>query len=123
MVAGHRESGMPVAIFNLEPEAASVKFSLRNAFHHSTASVKNVQVVLGGGLGEREISKKIPIGCVGVIAANRSHLSDCIKEVVDHLEHYRRSAEEFSPQWFARHEAKRTLAHLIASEYPAQKSA
>ena len=110
-------------MFNVDPAAVSVSFSLKNAFHHSTAGVKNVEVVTAGQSGDQEISKNIPIGSLGVIAADRSHLSDCIKEVIEHLEHYQHSAERFSQQWSARHEAKRTLAHLIATENPARKSA
>ena len=121
-VVGHRARKKAIALFNIDRETVSVKFALKNAFHDSTASIKNVEIVTAGS-DLAEILGKIPIGAVGVVAADREHLSSCILEVVEHLEHYRQTAQAFSNQWYARHEPKRTVAQLMAAGYTAAKVA
>ncbi len=115
-VVGHRQSNKPNVLMNLAAGAATLKFSLKNAFHHSTASVKNVEILTTRGLGVSTESRRTPQGAVGVIAADHEHLASSLKEILDHLEHYRRTAEEFSHPWYTRHDPSRTVAHLISSE-------
>ncbi len=122
-VVGHRLSKKSNVLFTIEDHAATVRFCLKNAFHASTASIRNVEVVLADATGMADHAGGIPRGSVGLIAADQRQLAQCVNEVVRHLEHYRGTAEEFSHQWYAQHDPKRTVAHLIATEFPVTKAA
>ncbi len=115
-VVGHRQANKTNVLMNLAAGAATLRFSLKNAFHHSTASVKNVEILTTQAAGESTESRHAPQGAVGVIAADREHLASSLQEILDHLEHYRRTAEEFSRPWYTQHDPARTVAHLIGSE-------
>lgn len=113
----HRKSN---AIFRLHPETQTIRFSLKNAFHDSMASIKNAEIeCLSMGLRS---DNEIPIGQVGVIANDRDHLADCVNEVVQHFEHYQSSARLFSQRWFADHSPHRTIDQLVSVDDPFQHS-
>ena len=113
-VLGVRQSNRKVkAVFQMDAQATTVEFSLSNAFHHSSASIRNMSLrtfdlsdMDAGGNG-------VPVGSVGVIASDRDTLAGCVDEMVKHFEHYRESAVEFSKRWYARHNPRRTVSHLM----------
>ena len=55
----------------------------------------------------------LPLGKVGLIAANPGQVPELLREIVDHFEHYHRSADEFSNEWFARHDPQCTVGQLL----------
>jgi hypothetical protein len=108
---GHRRGKPACSFLRFGSDATSVKLRFRNAFHHSMASIKNVRVVT---LDKQ--AAEIAWGTVGIVAADEAHLPNCIDEMVQHYEHYRRSAGKFAHGWYSRHEPKRTIAHLVSVE-------
>ena len=120
-VLGHRRANQKISsLFPLEPDTATVEFSLRNAFHHSTANVKRLEVS-GIDLPSRE--DRPAVGAVGIIASDQNHLPDCIDEFVNHFEHYQQSAKQFSSKWYKKHDPKRTLDHLLTANRSVRRAA
>jgi hypothetical protein len=114
-VLGFRELNRKVnSVFRLEPETASVDFSLTNAFHESTASVKGMEVHALEISPSDETTRESPLGSVGVIASDREDLANCIDEIVNHFDHYRETASAFSDPWFSRHDPSRTVDDLVS---------
>lgn len=130
-VVGFRKSlGQVNALFRISPGAHSVEFSLTNAFHDSTANIRRVSVEMLStyekGSGEKG-SGSIPgppIGQVGVVASDLEDLPNCVDEIVQNFDHYRDSAMAFSSAWYARHEPRRTVNHLVmATKQPNLRAA
>ncbi|MDC0311527.1 hypothetical protein OAL19_01440, partial [bacterium] len=110
-VVGHRRNNKKSnTTFELSPDTVKVKFSLTNAFHESTASIRRVQVKTTQ-LDTAHLSQ--PVGAVGIIASDEADLANCVREMVMHFDHYRETAEQFSIQWRARHEPQATFNFLV----------
>jgi hypothetical protein len=56
-----------------------------------------------------------PVGAVGIIATDESNLAVAVREIVNHFDHYRDSAIQFSKYWRARHEPQATLDFLVGA--------
>ena len=119
VVGGRRTDRQPNTVFHMQPETRTVKFSLKNAFHESAASIKSVEIVMlnsGSSLnvGSDRNANELPIGQVGVIASDQADLANCVDEIVKHYDHYSESARSYSKQWYARHQPQRTVGHLVS---------
>ena len=104
--------------FPLKKQTQSVELTLRNAFHDSNASVKNVEIMTVALKND-----SVPRGAVGIIAADEDDLPNCIDELVQHYDHYRRTAEIFSKSWSRKHQPDRTIAHLISNDCGIRRAA
>lgn len=114
-VVGYRPStGKVNSLVQLDAATRIVNFSLKNAFHDSTASIKQVKLGTFDCTPGVE-SHKLPIGQVGVIAADKDDLPNCIDEIVEHYDHYRETALAFSNQWYSQHDPNRTVKHLVSA--------
>ncbi len=122
-VVGHRDRQTCNALFTIDGNATQMRFCLTNAFHHSAATIKNVEIVTAKAASLQQRGSVLPLGSVGVIAADRKQLSECVREIVENLDHYRRTANEFSSQWYAKHRPSRAVANLIAANDSAAKIA
>ncbi|MFT5300592.1 MAG: hypothetical protein ACI814_001371 [Mariniblastus sp.] len=122
-VLGVRKSTRKVkAIFRMSSSTRVLEFSLTNAFHASTASIKRVKLrtfpessEFATGAGAEG---EVPWGSVGVIAADREDLPNCVDEIVKHYEHYRSTAVEFSKRWYNQHDPQKTVQHLLSAGEP-----
>src|SRR5690606_15414555 len=96
----------PRAMWHVEPQATSVRVTLRDAFGQEPVGYKNIQLdwLLSGV--ER------PLGSVGLIAADEQHFGRLLREIGEHYHHYRESALLFSEAWRHEHDPARTAAHL-----------
>jgi hypothetical protein len=109
-VVGHRfSSGQCKAIFRVDKDSENVCFEFENAFHDSMAMIGNLSV----DLYRVPDASEIPLGRVGVIFADADSIGECVIEMVDHLDHYRHWAQEFSYPWWRMHDPKRTLEFII----------
>jgi hypothetical protein len=115
--AQHREqlTRKPIAVFPRHPKTNKVRFILKNAFHHSTASLRNLQLWIAQEPPGSSLNSP-PIGAVGVIAPDRDHLGESLLEVVNHIDHYRQTAEHFSHHWYANHHPQRTIMQLTSHD-------
>lgn len=109
---GNRTDGYASAVFRRPDnyEGNPIRLRFQNAFHDSMASIKDLQVTTIGG------DASIPLGVVGIAAANETNLAGCIEEMIQHYIHYRKSAKDFAEVWHAQHEPKLTIAHLLSVE-------
>ncbi|MGH9721182.1 MAG: hypothetical protein ACRD8O_13285 [Bryobacteraceae bacterium] len=75
-----------------------------------------------------EIDAATPIGAVGAQYHHPAEITDAVRELIAHHEHYRRTALAFSEQWRSYHNADTLFAELLAaagqtSERPAVQRA
>ena len=106
-----RNDNRVACLFRRSPDATEIKMRVQNAFHDSNASLRNLRLTtLSADAGAT------PVSTVGIVAADQQDLADCIDELVNHYEHYRASAEDFSRGWARQHQPRRTIAHLISTE-------
>ncbi len=115
-VVGHRKNELPVESF-FPASGPNVRLRLSNAFHDSTASVKNLSVHTLALVDEHH-----PFGSVGVIAADETDIPAAIDEIVEYYEHYRRTATQFAKRWCLRHEPHQTVSHLISANVPLDRA-
>lgn len=115
-VLGHRHGNLP-AMTLFQSSGKRVRLRLSNAFHDSTASVKNISIHTLALMDDRQ-----PFGSVGIIAADETDIPAAIDEIVDHYEHYRRTATQFAKRWCLRHEPRRTVSHLISANVPLDRA-
>lgn len=122
-VVGHRNDKQPAICF-FRTTGRKIRLELLNAFHESTASVKNLTIYpmsVAPAMAADSVSS-MPIGSVGVIAADEQQIATAIDEIVSNIEHYQTSAVEFSKRWCLRHEPKRTVSHLVSAKMPLSKA-
>ncbi|MEL7496607.1 MAG: hypothetical protein AAFN77_03295 [Planctomycetota bacterium] len=110
------------ALFCLSSETVKVKCCLRNAFDDTTASLKNVELDFLT-LPEDAKAEGIPTGSVGLIASDELDLIRCVEEMVTHYDHYQATVESFAGNWYARHDPKLTVRHLLAVEQQRRRAA
>lgn len=63
----------------------------------------------------------VPVSSVGCIYADDSDIVSCLKEIVEHYEHYRMSAQVFSDRWSEYHNPASLVRHLVACQMPAER--
>lgn len=108
-IIGHRTNGMsPVCYFDSDQK--SVRLRLSNAYHDSSASLR--QVAIHTINVDPECT---PSSSVGIIAAGEDDIPRAIDEIVAHYDHYRSTAKMFSRTWCRQHEPKQTFSSLVAS--------
>lgn len=130
-VVGHRKLGQSTALFNLHPGSKRLQFSLKNALHHSTATIRNASLTMLASPSKDSLDsvskgssvQGFPVGAVGAIAADSSQVAACVIEIVDHLRHYRQSAKSFSHDWSAVHQPAETIARLTQADAVQRKVA
>lgn len=116
-VVGHRTNGMSPGVF-FKTKDRMVKLKLTNAFHDSTASIRQVNIHT---LNVDPL--QTPLGSVGFVAASEADIANAVDEMVAHFEHYRSSAQRFAQSWCRQHEPRQTLSSLVASETSARPAA
>lgn len=133
-VVGHRDHEQPAICF-FKTTGRKIRLELLNAFHESTANVKNLMIrplsLSAGGcsISESESMSSahvatlpVPMGAVGVIAADEHQIADAVDEIVSHFKHYQQSADDFSKRWCMQHEPRRTVSHLVSPTLPVRKA-
>lgn len=116
-IVGHRINGMsPVAYFPASQPSINLRMS--NAFHDSTAGVRLIAIHT---LAVDRAST--PVGSVGLIAMGEEDIPRAINEMVEHYDHYRRTASQFAEFWYRQHEPKQTFSSLVATAVPLRRAA
>ena len=119
-VVGHRFSaGQCKTMFRLDSGSNEVCFEFENAFHDSTATIRNLSV----NLFSVPDAQDIPLGRVGLIFDTEESIEASVVEMVEHLAHYRQTAEDFSQVWWRSHDPYRTLDFLVGSASAVQRAA
>lgn len=110
-VVGHRQSaGTCRAMFRVDHKTEMIRIEFENAFHNSMATIRNLTV----DLYRVADASAVPLSRVGIIMAGAEQLSESVIEMVEHLPHYRDSAEAFSETWYDDHRPQRTVDYLLS---------
>ena len=104
-------------LFNLHPKASRVCFTLKNAFAKSSATIHQLTVTTLLASNDAALGQPIPIGVVGLAAADTQDLASCVEEIESNYQHYARSAKNFSVGWNANHDPALTIEYLIDREH------
>ena len=104
-------------LFNLHPQASRVCFTLKNAFGKFSATIHHLSVTTLLATEGASSSQPIPIGVVGLAAADASDLASCVAEIESNYQHYAKSAKNFSIGWNANHDPALTIEYLIDREH------
>ncbi|WP_148618802.1 hypothetical protein [Mariniblastus fucicola] len=111
-VVGHRFSaGKCHVMFRVDFGGNKIGLEIENAFDDSTASIRNLSM----DLFQADNPRQVPLGAIGMIYADRDSIQDCVAELVEHLDHYQFSAQDYSQRWWNAHDPKRTLDYLVGS--------
>ena len=108
-VIGHRISpGKCKAVFRVDFGGSEIRLKIQNAFDDSTANIRSLSVEFF----EAPNPELVPLGSFGLIYADADSIGESVSEMVEHLEHFRFQAEEFSLRWWNAHDPRRTLKYL-----------
>ena len=109
-VVGHRMSaGKCQAVFRVDFGGNEVRFEIENAFDDSTANIRD----FGVEFFEVSNPEDVALGSFGLIYSDVDSIGESVAEMVEHLEHFRFHAEEFSQRWWNSHDPRRTLKYLV----------
>ena len=108
-----RDESSPRFLFPLKQDCRSVEFRLTNAFAHCTLTIRNFSMELYSNELTATGDLDGPVGAVGIIAASQNELPQCVAEAVANIDHYRKTAEQFSQEWIHRHHPQRTIEQLF----------
>jgi len=113
VIAGHRPAGDAVrALVHLSVGSARVRLSWRNAWHDGPITLSGVEQVfvtaatLPGG--------HCPTGAVGLAFSEVGEISELLREMLDHIGHYRERARAFSLTCADHHNPQRLVAELLS---------
>lgn len=115
-----RDDGSSRLMFRLQPDCHRVEWRLTNAFGRGTVMIRNFSMDL---YSSQSVATECPVGAVGVIAASQQELPQCVAEVVAHISHYRKTAQQFSPAWIHRHHPQRTVDWMFGSSASSARAA
>lgn len=88
--------------------SASIGLSWSNAF--ATAPIELDQVVASEIPGPA-----LPLGAVGLAMADSSQAAECLRDILDHLAHYKQQTAVFATQCAQHHSADGVVAQLIGA--------
>jgi hypothetical protein len=99
------------ALVLLERDIVKIWLGFSNAFSNLTTIISNVQIAF---LRSDAFSQKCPLSAVGLIYNHPDEISDCVREMVDHYEHYRATAQEFARKVYQRHCADELVKEIAS---------
>ncbi|QDT00690.1 hypothetical protein [Adhaeretor mobilis] len=108
----------PGVLISIPERTSKLRIELSNAFANRTMELDDLQLSF-----VRAASKKVPIGRVGLIAAEPEQIPGLLREMTQHIEHYRDSAQAFSGAYGEKHAPERTLEILDANSQARQRPA
>jgi hypothetical protein len=121
-VVGPRIDGRELAVmFHVSNEARHVRVAFENAFTGGTIAVSEPRVTL---LAVTEAGEAgLPTGNSGLSFGKRSEIPRLLRELIAHYPHYRRQAQEKSPQWCDRLAPGATWQQIMSGERAQNTSA
>ena len=107
------------ALFNCPPGTKNVEVSFRNAYDPSSLVLADVTLFLL----EPENGVPLPTSSVGIPVTTLDQMASAIDKLVAHYQHYRKTADEFSRTWAAKHDPYETLVCLTRPPIQTQRAA
>lgn len=119
-VIGHPENSNVANVFFRFPSdhAGPIRLRFSNAVHESSCSLKNVSLTT---LGSR--TSELPLTVLGLVVADKEQLPAAIAEMKKYRIHYRNTAAQFAPRWFAAHRAQATIGRMLTAAEAIRKTA
>lgn len=105
-MVGGAADGRASALVRLDCAARRVRLGLSNSLSAAPITLKDVRIEFLSSIDS------LPAGVVGAIYAEPNELGDHVRELLDHYEHYRATAVEFSRAWSDYHCAERLIGQL-----------
>jgi hypothetical protein len=106
-------------LFNVNSRATRVCFTLKNAFGQSSATIHELHIETF----LNKSSRPLPIGVVGLVAADQNDLAACVSEMTANYDHYLNSAIKFSTGWNSNHDPALTVDYLVECDQGFQRAA
>ena len=101
-------------LISLDADAARVELVFQDAYCCGAIEIIDFQCSFLAA--RRPHGSHLPSGAVGIIAADPAQIPRLLVEMIEHYDHYRRTAEQFSHQWMKRHSPQNTFATFMARE-------
>ena len=111
LIGQDRSGSSRLVPFYVPPGSTCLEFELEPAFGVREWEVKNLGATLLAG------EQPIPRSCVGLVAADTSQTAALTGELIRQYGHYRKSAAEYSGEWYSHHDPARTLATLMENSH------
>lgn len=106
-MTGGGADGRASALVPIDRTARRVCLGLTNSLSTGPIALKDVRIEF------LSTAEKLPKGAIGAVYADPSELSCHLRELLDHYQHYRATAMEFSRAWSDYHCAGRLFDRLI----------
>ncbi len=117
-IVGQRRAGRRSCVaFRMPSGTTQLSLRFTNAFDDSTASIRNLRVKIW----QLDDHDSIPLGQVGLIAADENQIAACVEEITEHYPHYHQTACSFANKWYARHDPQLTLDYLLSVDHHEQR--
>lgn len=118
-VIGHPENAQCASVFlRFKPGMQRLKLRLRNFHPGHTISLRDLSFTL---LDQE--AANLPLAVVGLVASDRQVLPLAIDELINHYQHYRRTAEQFAARWYPLHRPTATISRLLVAGESLRKAA
>lgn len=116
-IVGQRGENRAVPILvPLVGGAQQLQLVWRNAYQDQVVKIDDVEFVFLGAeqanSGATGLSSSVPLGAVGLTFAGVEQVPALLRDMVDHYDHYRRTAEAFAPAWGEWHSPERVVRLL-----------
>jgi len=106
------------AIVRLQPETRSVILGFQGAFGERPIELSHIETVC------LMATDPLPLGVVGTSYSDPMLASQCVREILEHYEHYRESAVQFAEAWSGYHNPASLVAAIaLRAEDPSHPSA
>lgn len=118
-VIGHPENAQCASVFlRFKPGMQRLKLHLRNFHRGYTISLRDLRFTL---LDQK--AANLPLAVVGLVASDRQALPLAIDELINHYQHYRRTAEQFAARWYPLHRPTATISRMLVAGESLRKAA
>jgi hypothetical protein len=102
--------GAAVTLCALEEDCARLSIAIAVPHPGLHASINGMRADL---LAHDPCQGKLPSGCIGAAYDDPAGIAAAVRELLDHFEHYSRSAHEFARGWQQYHNADRLVSEIL----------
>ncbi len=117
-----REKGRNSLLFSIHPNSKEVIVQASLAFEETPTAEENLTDFLIHSLTGRS-NGFLPSAVVGRSYSDPEEIAKILAEMLVNYDHYKVSSQEFSYQWFARHDPQRTVEQILGKNQQAKRAA
>ena len=110
-IVGYRDAGGPMTVLvPLAGQSRQIEIRLQTALGHEPLLLRRIDCCF---LATSNLSQPAR-GAVGQVASDAGQVADCLRDIVDHYDHYDKTARAFAAGWAPVHTADQVLCDLSA---------